>query len=117
MTPPDYRGGEQVDWAAISKGPAPEEYLRLCDRAIEVAEALRCRRQARGDGRGAELAARAVTLLQAERAGAGEHGVPSRDHGYGYAMTGFISEYDWGAEGQELVDAVYVMADFWRRHL
>lgn len=117
MTSPQHRGGEQVDWAAITKGPAPEEYLRLCDRAIEAAEALRRRRQARGDGRGAELAARAVSLLQAERAGAGEHGVPSRDHGYGFAMSRFISEYDWGAEGQDLAEAVYAMADFWRRHL
>ncbi|MBW3643164.1 MAG: hypothetical protein KY447_09645 [Actinobacteria bacterium] len=117
MTAPEYRGGEQVDWAAITKGPAPEEYLRLCDRAIEAAEALRRRRQARGDERGAELAARAVSLLQAGRAGAAQHGVPSGEHGIGFAMTGFISEYDWGAEGQELVDAVYAMGDFWRRHL
>ncbi|HEV2068164.1 MAG TPA: hypothetical protein VGR26_00050 [Acidimicrobiales bacterium] len=117
MTPPDHRGGEQVDWAAITKGPAPEDYLRLCDRAIEAAGALRRRRQACGDGRGAELAARAVTLLQAERAVAGEHGVPSREQGYGYVMTGFISQYDWGPDGQELVHAVYAMAEFWRRHL
>ncbi|MBW3650399.1 MAG: hypothetical protein KY458_07520 [Actinobacteria bacterium] len=117
VTGPEYRGGEQVDWAAITKGPAPEEYLRLCDRAIEVAEALRRRRQARGEQRGAELAARAVSLLEAGRAGSAEHGVPSGEHGIGFAMAGFISEYDWGPEGRDLVDAVYAMADYWRRHL
>lgn len=117
MTPREYPDGEQVDWSAITKGPAPEEYLRLCDRAIEAAEALQRHHEARGDQRGAELAARAVWLLQAEQAGAAEHGVPSRDHGYGYNTSRFISEYEWGPEGEELVDAVRAMADFWRRHL
>jgi hypothetical protein len=106
-----------VDWSAVTRGPAPAQYLRLCDAAVDAADALRARYAAVGDRRGVELADRAADLLRAERAGAAEHGVPSRHHGFGFAAGRVVSEHDWGPGGEALLDAVEAMGDYWYRHL
>jgi hypothetical protein len=94
-----------------------DAYVRLCEAAIEQAEALRARYEAAGDPAGAELAQRAVDLLRANRSSALAGSLRGRDEGFGFGPRRFVSEFDWGPEGREFVDAVYELGRFWKDHV
>lgn len=40
-------------------------------------------------------------------------GVMPRREGYGYALTRYADEYEWGDEGTRLVDLVYELQHIW----
>ena len=92
-------------------------FVRLADEAIAEARALEARHAEAGDHGAAEQAALAVQILEAERHAALDGRLPRRSEGFGFGPTRFIGEYEWGAEGKRLVDAVYAMQRHWEKRM
>ena len=92
-----------------------DEFIRLCDQAIERARELRDASRSAGDQRRAELADRAMALLDQEREAAREGRIPPRSDGFGFGPTRFVSDNEWGPEGEDFVRAVYALQDRWAR--
>jgi hypothetical protein len=92
------------------------EFVRLCDRAIEQARTLRDDATTGGDERRAALANRAITVLELERDAAVEGRVARRSDGFGFGPTRFVSDNDWGPQGEDFVRSVYALQEHWARN-
>jgi len=91
-----------------------DEFLRLLDVALEKAKELQALYER--EGKDAELARRAVRVLETQRADAAAGNVGSYDEGYGFASTRFVGEYDWGPEARPMIDATYAAQEYWAEH-
>ena len=94
--------------------PVTGGYAELAEGARAEAEALRDRWRAGGDADGARLAERLASLLAEARDAAGEGRLPPRDGGF--PLTRFVSDYDWGDEGRDVVERVYALQRYWQEH-
>jgi hypothetical protein len=86
-------------------------YAAAADDAIAEADRLRARWAGSGDTEGAALTERLRQQLVTSRDAARRGELPPR--GGGFPLTRFVGEYDWGPDGDELVDRVYALQRIW----
>jgi hypothetical protein len=102
-----------------TRNPAPSvaaSYVAAADDALAEATRARTRWSDAGELERVALVDTLIGFLIAQRDKA-RHGElpPSRDAGYGFALTRFMDDYEWRPEGDDLLKRVHAMQDIWRR--
>jgi hypothetical protein len=89
-----------------------ERYATVADNARADAERLQARWAESGDAARARLAGRMAELLTKERDAARLGVLPPRGD-FGFALTRFAGDVEWGPEGEALVDRLYELQRLW----
>jgi len=87
-------------------------YAETLSAAVDEARAARAVALAQGNGARVRNVDRLVGFLEEQLAAARSGSLPPRK-GYGFALTRYMDDYEWGEEGTRLVDLVHELQRIW----
>ncbi len=93
--------------------PLTAGFVDLCDEVIHEARRLAEVYRAKGDDRTLKRAHKMVDFLEHRRQAALDGTMLRPSDGPAFGITRFASEYDWGPEGNAMLDRLYDLEDYW----